>query len=200
MIYSKYYKSLLQQLLYIYNNIALIPCDTQEKGYFSHATKPCGRTHCGCGRCIQTSYELLDSKRIPFNDFRSPTHFAQYCKENPNAKKDDLSKNGYSSNEAFQYNAKSLDNNNIVQKLAVDSHHSTLNQAKYLDKCVKADYVWVCAIFDTFVLSYNITKCSLIVLFVYITTPLIFNRQKRNNVNYALQYAIYQKNVIHPNK
>ena len=132
-------------VMFIFNSTALVPTDTQEKRYFSYATKPCGQSYCACGRCVDSSYELLDSERIPFNTYRCSIHFTEYCKKNPNVSKAELSKNaGYSTFESFRHNAKSLDNDNIVQKLAIDPNHSTLNQAKYIDKCVKSDYIWVC--------------------------------------------------------
>lgn len=132
----------------INHNTALIPADTQEKAYFSHAPKPCGKTERGCGKCICCSYQLFDSDIIPYDHYRSEKHFDKFCNDNPNATKDDLSKRGgYSTFESFESNSKALGGDSVVQKLACDINHSVLNQVKYLDRSVKADYVWVCDFF-----------------------------------------------------
>ena len=121
----------------------MIPADTQEKAYFSHAPKPCGKTHRGCGQCICDSYQLLDSEIIPYDHYRSQKHFDKFCIENPDAKKDDLSKHaGYSSFETFETSAKALGGDVVVQKLVGDINHSTSNQVKYVDRSVKAENVW----------------------------------------------------------
>ena len=85
---------------------------------------------------------MLDEQRIPYNNFRSPTHYMKYFAQNQNVKIHDLSFNaGYNSflllNDRFNHIT------NVIPRMFYDTAHGHTNNANQLDNGVRAKYLTV---------------------------------------------------------
>ena len=128
--------------------IALITCDTVERGSYCLTTKTVSSAVQGCFRCIGNSYDLMDPFRNPSNNIRGRVHFLKYNDENRNVSLAKMRKDvGYSS---FEYMNLQIDGiENLPMRMPIDNSHSSKNTAQYLHKCVSKDYLMVCDSFSS---------------------------------------------------